>query len=121
MLSVRLRSRVLLVKQSDEQFCACAMQRGKVQRTQPWLSGCLETAFVQRACASNLDATGGGARGGGEKWGGREEAAEAEALTHRQAGAAAARVSDPRPNWVPILCAPSLFLESQRASEVPLI
>lgn len=69
MLSVRLRSRVLLVKQSDEQFCACAMQRSKVQRTQPWLSGCLETAFVQRACASNLDATGGGARGG-EKWGG---------------------------------------------------
>lgn len=51
--------------------------------------------------------------------GGREEAAEAEALTHRQAGAAAARVSDPRPNWVPILCAPSLFLECQRASRVP--
>lgn len=32
---------------------------------------------------------------------GREEAAEAEALTHREAGAAAAPVSDPRPNWGP--------------------
>lgn len=32
---------------------------------------------------------------------GREEAAEAEALTHRQAGAAVAPVSDPRPNWDP--------------------
>lgn len=39
--------------------------------------------------------------------------------THRQAGAAAARVSDPRPNWVPILCDPPLFLESQRASGGP--
>lgn len=69
MLCVRLRSRVL-VKQSGEQFCACAMQRGEVQRTQPWLSGCLETAFVQRACVSTLDATGGGAQRGRERWGG---------------------------------------------------
>lgn len=100
-LSVRLRSCVLLIKQGDGKFCACAVLRGKAQRTQFWLSECLETAFARRACSLALHATGGGAQRGRERWGGREEAAEAEALTHRQAGAAAAPVSDPRPNWGP--------------------
>ena len=47
---------------------------------------------------------GGGAQKGREKAGrGREEAAEARVLTDGQAGAAAAPVSDPRPNSVPTL------------------
>lgn len=49
-------------------------------------------------------AAGGGAQKGREKAGrGREEAAEARVLTDGQAGAAAAPVSDPRPNSVPTL------------------
>lgn len=97
---MRLRSCVLLVKQDDGKFCACAVLGGKAQRNAV-LSGCLETVFGRRACALALDATGGGAQRGRERWGGREEAADAEALTHRQAGAAAAPVSDPRPTWGP--------------------
>ena len=45
----------------------------------------------------------------------REEAAEARTLTDGQAGAAAAPVSDPRPDSVP-LPRPSLFQESPLAS-----